>query len=122
MIRIRSSFVRSWDPRLGSSGGLFGGRSKVEGEVLGWSRAQQAAFLIFAWREFAREVGSSQYSWAEDLRSLQKVEDDDTDRLDGLKAGDDPAFFGGHSIIATDQGVRGFLQVINDLFTIAQAH
>jgi DGQHR domain-containing protein len=46
---LTASFVRSWDGRTSSTGGLFGGRSKRGGEVLGWSRAQQAAFLIFIW-------------------------------------------------------------------------
>ncbi|RVI14597.1 hypothetical protein CN200_19460 [Sinorhizobium meliloti] len=29
---------------------------------------------------------------------------------------DDPAFYGANSLICTDQGVRGYLQVTNDLF------
>lgn len=99
---LTASFIRPWDRRSGTSGGLFGGRSKKEGEVLGWSRAQQAAFLIFAWRKFADAIAASKALWAEDLRKTPKV-------------GDDPAFFGTYSLVATDQGVRGFLHVINDL-------
>lgn len=112
---LTASFIRSWDRRSGTSGGLFGGRSKNEGEVLGWSRAQQAAFLIFAWRKFADAVAASKEAWAEDLRHPSKVGEEKAPRLDDVRIGDDLAFFGTHSLITTDQGVRGFLHVVNDL-------
>ncbi|WP_197041981.1 DGQHR domain-containing protein [Sandarakinorhabdus oryzae] len=112
---LTASFIRSWDRRSGTSGGLFGGRSKNEGEVLGWSRAQQAAFLIFAWRKFASSVAASKDAWAEGLRRPSKVGGEKVQRPDDVKAGDDLAFFGAYSLITTDQGVRGFLHVINDL-------
>ncbi len=111
---LTASFIRSWDRRSGTSGGLFGGRSKKEGEVLGWSRAQQAAFLIFAWRKFADAVAASKDVWAEDLRH-QKIREEKVPRLEDVKASNDLAFFGTHSLITTDQGVRGFLHVVNDL-------
>jgi DGQHR domain-containing protein len=113
---LTASFIRSWDRRSRTSGGLFGGRSKHEGEVLGWSRAQQAAFLIFAWREFANAVAASNETWAKDLRHPPMVDGVKAPRPDDLKSNDDLAFFGTHSLITTDQGVRGFLQVVNDLF------
>ena len=112
---LTASFVRSWDGRSGTSGGLFGGRSKNEGEVLGWSRAQQAAFLIFAWRSFADAVAATKEVWAENLRNPPKVGEEKLPGLEDVKADDDPAFFGTHSLITTDQGVRGFLHVVNDL-------
>ncbi|MGH8677971.1 MAG: DGQHR domain-containing protein [Burkholderiales bacterium] len=112
---LTASFIRPWDRRSGTSGGLFGGRSKNEGEVLGWSRAQQAAFLIFAWREFANAVAASKEAWAENLRHPPRVGEDMPPRPDHVETGDDLAFFGTHSLITTDQGVRGFLHVMNDL-------
>ncbi len=112
---LTATFVRSWDRRSSTSGGLFGGRSKSEGEVLGWSRAQQAAFLIFAWRKFADAVAASKDAWAENLRHPPKAGNDKVARVEDIKAGDDLAFFGAHSLITTDQGVRGFLHVVNDL-------
>ncbi|GFO82369.1 MAG: hypothetical protein A49_19960 [Methyloceanibacter sp.] len=112
---LTASFIRSWDRRSGTSGGLFGGRSKNEGEVLGWSRAQQAAFLIFAWRQFAHAVATSKEAWAEDLRGLGRAGEVKALQRDDAKATDDQAFFGTHSLITTDQGVRGFLHVVNDL-------
>jgi DGQHR domain-containing protein len=112
---LTATFIRSWDRRSGTSGGLFGGRSKNEGEVLGWSRAQQAAFLIYAWRKFADAVSAVKETWAEDLRHPPRAGQDKLPGFDDMKPDDDLAFFGSHSLIATDQGVRGFLHVLNDL-------
>lgn len=112
---LTSTFVRSWDRRAGTSGGLFGGRSKKEGEVLGWSRAQQAAFLIFAWREFRSAVAACEEDWARDLRVPPKVGEEKAPRPEDIKAEDDLAFYSPHSLIVTDQGVRGFLQILNEL-------
>jgi hypothetical protein len=100
-----ASFVRSWDGRGASTGGLFGGRSKRQDEVLGWSRSQQAAFLIFIWNNLRSAVAKSRLDWASKLRAA--VEDWDLI--------DDPAFYGSFSLINSDQGVRGYLQVVNDL-------
>jgi DGQHR domain-containing protein len=111
---LMASFIRSWDRRSSVAGGLFGGRTKSEGEVLGWSRAQQAAFLIYVWQIFMSAVAKSEDAWVTDLRrpSRRNVELplDEVQRMEG-----DAAFYGGHSLINTDQGVRGFLQVVNDL-------
>lgn len=48
---LMATFVRPWQGRGLKMGGLYGSRLSEEEEVLGWSRAQQAALLIFAWRE-----------------------------------------------------------------------
>ncbi len=112
---LTATFVRSWDGRSGSTGGLFGGRSKKQGEVLGWSRAQQAAFLIFAWNALKSNVRESLAEWAVALRNPAKQGEEKPARPEELKATDDLAFYGPFSLICTDQGVRGFLQVVNDL-------
>ncbi|WP_181171496.1 DGQHR domain-containing protein [Mesorhizobium sp. B2-5-9] len=112
---LTSTFVKSWDRRAGTSGGLFGGRSKKEGEVLGWSRAQQAAFLVFAWREFRAAVAASEDSWARDLRGVSRAGQAKAPRSEDARAYDDPAFYSSHSLIVTDQGVRGFLQILNEI-------
>lgn len=112
---LTASFIRSWDRRTGQTGGLYGGRSKVEGEVLGWSRAQQAAFLIFAWSAFRTSVAATNEVWALDLRDPPRAAMDKTLKSEDLKADDDLAFYGAYSLISTDQGVRGFLQVVNDV-------
>ena len=69
---LSTTFVRSWDRRSKSSGGLFGGRSREKGEVLGWSRAQQAAFLVFSWCQFREAVSVVKDEWAEDLRQPRR--------------------------------------------------
>ena len=103
-----ASFIRPWDGRTNSTGGLFGGRSKKSNEVLGWSRAQQAAFLIFVWQSLQSAVAGKKDGWALDLRSSANA-------TAGSNANDDLAFYGPFSLIKTDQGVRGYLQVVNDI-------
>lgn len=111
---LMATYVRPW--RSGARvGGLFGSRLGQDGEVLGWTRAQQAAFLIFAWKEFHDEVHASKEPWTLSLRGEAAIEQKklfDTD--------EEKAFYGPHTLITTDQGVRGFLHVTNDLcFTLA---
>jgi hypothetical protein len=72
-------------------------------EVLAWTRSQQAAYLITLWNEIQRAIEESRESWASHLR--KSAPDEDLD----------PAFFGPHTLLATDQGVRGVLQVSNDV-------
>jgi DGQHR domain-containing protein len=99
---LTATFVRPWTGRGGRTGGLFGSRLSDDDEVLGWNRAQQAAFLIKAWSDFKAAILAAKEPWAADLRGK-------------AKAGDDLAFYGQHSLISTDQGVRGFLSVLNDV-------
>ncbi|SCB52108.1 DGQHR domain-containing protein [Bradyrhizobium shewense] len=103
-----ATFIRPWGGKSSRLGGLFGSRMEEGQEVLGWSRAQQAAFLIFAWQQFKAAVKKSEGAWAKNLR------------VEAIKSkepvpNDDPAFYSRYSLIVTDQGVRGFLHVLNDL-------
>ena len=110
---LSATFVRSWERRAGISGGLFGGRA--QGEVLGWSRAQQAAFLVFSWNQFQQAVRETKAQWAEDLRRHRVQEDRQSRQVGDVAAAIDLAFYGPYSLITTDQGVRGFLHVLNDI-------
>lgn len=112
---LLATFVRTWDKRAGTPGGLFGSRSVVDDEVLGWSRSQQAAFLIFAWRAFKDSVAKSNAIWAITLRNVRKNSQQNLDLAHDPAAEMDQAFYGPYSLINTDQGVRGFLHVLNDL-------
>lgn len=103
-----ASMVKAWRSPRSQIGGIFGGVSG-SGEGLSWSRLQQAAFLISAWSELARSIGLSTAEWAVALRDASG----DGVLLD--ESGMDPAFAGSSSLLATDQGVRGFLHVVNDL-------
>jgi hypothetical protein len=72
----------------------------------------QAAVLIFTGNALKDSIRQSTAKWAEHLRKVNGLE---------LFNGDDPAFYGEHSLISTDQGIRGLLFIINDLcFIISQ--
>jgi len=97
---LMASYVKRFSGPRVTIGGLFGSEVSV-GRVLPWTRAQQGAFLIAAWRSLQQAVEASDARWATALLRAR------THR--GV------LFSGPHSLLATDQGVRGFLQVSNDL-------
>jgi DGQHR domain-containing protein len=105
---LTSTFVRPWGGKSSRLGGLFGSRMEEGQEVLGWSRAQQAAFLIFSWQQLRSAIKKTDDPWAKHLR-VQAIKPKEPVPTD------DPAFYGQYSLIVTDQGVRGFLHVLNDL-------
>ena len=104
------SFCRGWaGSRRTGIGGFFGTeQSDQRTDVLLWNRAQQAAYLFTLWANLARAIEASDAEWARQLRERTPVDDD-------ASSGHDPAFAGRYSMLATDQGVRGFLQVCNDI-------
>jgi len=67
----------------------------------------QAAFLIRAGISVRDQVGKSNAAWAE---SVRKHKDKPL-----LEDSDDRAFYGEHSLLTTDQGIRGLLYTVNDL-------
>lgn len=107
---LMATFVKPWHGRGTKIGGLFGSRMSDDNEVLGWSRAQQAAFLINAWAEFRSAVLHNDESWALDLSTIA-MRDDNASSKEGIEA----RFYGQYSLISTDQGVRGYLHVLNDI-------
>lgn len=88
------------------SGGLFGTALVDHGEPLPWSRAQQAAFLILLGQSMREAVSETREEWAISLRKSSGK---------SIKKEDDPAFYGEHTLLSTDQGIRGLLNVANDL-------
>jgi hypothetical protein len=110
---LMATLVRPWEGRRKKIGGLFGSRLSATGEVLGWSRAQQAAFVIFGWQEFQDAVAKIREPWATDLRRQSKQ------HPTAFPREEDAAFFGPYTLISTDQGVRGYLHVLNDLCFVA---
>lgn len=102
------SFVRGWSgSRRTGIGGFFGTElSEERTDVLRWTRAQQAAYLIALWSGLEDAISTSDKEWVEHLRQITPVDEAE---------GHVPAFAGRFSMLATDQGVRGFLQVCNDL-------
>ncbi len=109
---LNASMVKPW-ARTGRQkiGGIFGGTPN-QNEGLAWSRVQQGAFLVTAWSLLAEAVASTDSAWARAAR-------EESAQLDDFGGGD-PAFNGSYSLLATDQGVRGFQQVVNDLCYIRQ--
>ena len=104
------SFIRRSDMGGGRPGGLFGAPLRgITERPLPWSRSQQAAYLIFLWSKLEEEIRENDPHWA---RYIRKHTNDQQISLLGEK---DPAFAGIYSLLATDQGVRGFLQVSNDV-------
>lgn len=72
------------------------------GEPLPWKRAQQAAYLIVSWQTLLDEIVTEDPEWLQSLRGGNSAQGVDT-------------ALGRYSLLSTDQGVRGYLQVLNDL-------
>jgi hypothetical protein len=100
---LMASFVKEWSEGGERIGGLFGAARSEHELALPWNRAMQAGFLLAAGEAIRDAVKRCRFPWANKLRSI-----DDASELD-------PAFFGKYSLLATDQGIRGWLQVTNDL-------
>lgn len=104
---LMASFIKQWEGSGTRIGGLFGAPVNEDQTTLPWSRPMQAAFLIVAGTEFKKAVTTSSAGWAKMLR--------DNRARDVFEDEGDQAFYGSNSLIATDQGIRGFLSVVNDL-------
>ncbi len=102
---LMASFVKEWRDSSNSIGGLFGAPRALDEPFLPWNRAMQAAFLIFAGNSLKISIKNTRSTWAESLRKDGRVSNQNGD----------PAFYGEYSLLTTDQGIRGFLQTINDI-------
>jgi len=102
---LMATYVKFWEGRRVSIGGLFGAPMGADEEVLPWSRAEQAAFLLLVWQQVERAVTNCESTWTKWLRETEEEGE----------AGRDLAFAGPHTLLNTDQGVRGVLYVTNDL-------
>ena len=103
------SFVRGWaGPKATGIGGFFGTEHSNDlTDVLLWTRGQQAAYLIALWSSLENAIKISTEEWVRQVRQETPAQESAPNQ--------DPAFAGRYSILATDQGVRGFLQVCNDM-------
>ena len=100
---LTATFVKSWEGRRVQIGGLFGAPVGEHELVLPWTRAQQAAFLIYAWRGLARAIDASEPDWIHELNDEASA----TPSECAMESRD--------SMLNSDMGVRGFLYVLNDL-------
>jgi hypothetical protein len=102
---LLNTYIRYWEGKGIRIGGLYGAPVGKNDMVLGWSRTQQAAFLIFLWNALHDAVKQCKHPWAEAIRKNNQKS----------IFGGDPAFVGNSSLLNTDQGVRGVMYVTNDL-------
>lgn len=101
------AFLKSYDIKR-ASGGLFGNFKNNLKEILPWTRAQQAAVLIFFGKCLYDAVRDSRAKWVEDIRK-------DTKGRDLFDQGVEPGMFSSKSLLNTDQGIRGLFRLVNDL-------
>lgn len=111
---LTNSFIKAWEGPGVRVGGLFGAPVGDDALALPWTRAQQAAFLVHAWQDLEQAIRNSEDEWAVKLRDSDTGPDSELDLDDGTNLADE-AFSGRYSLLNADQGVRGYLQVVNDL-------
>jgi len=104
---LLATFVKNWEGKRISIGGLFGAPIGKHEQVLPWSRHEQAAILIVAGIQFEKAVKTGHEQWQKALREVKE--------LDLFSSEDDIAFSGSNTLIAQDQGIRAFLSIVNDL-------
>lgn len=109
---LMATFVKQWDGGASKIGGLFGAGKNNDDLLLPWNRPMQAALLIYAGSALKKAIEKCSKPWAKDLREASYP------RL--FQEGDDLAMFGENSLLSTDQGIRGFLFVVNDLLFVSE--
>ncbi len=109
---LMATFVKSWDSGTSKIGGLFGAGKNENDLLLPWNRPMQAALLIYAGSSLQKAIEKCTAPWAVDLRNATHP--------NLFHDADDLAMFGENSLMATDQGIRGFLFVVNDLLFAAE--
>jgi hypothetical protein len=105
---IISAFIKPIDLKK-SKGGLFGEVVNAKENVVPWTRAQQAAFLICTGGELYSNLQKGQYQWANVLRKEINA--------DWVDTANDPAMFGKKTLLNSDQGIRALWLAVNDIFT-----
>lgn len=95
---LLASFIRPWELQRGHSisGGLF---SSDESGGLDWNRAQQAAYVIAGWNALVLAIEGNQPEW------WGKI----------LREHEDAEVLSRYTVLGTDQGVRAFCLVLNDV-------
>jgi len=106
---LNASFVRRWSKNDERIGGLFGSIDKDGAleHVIPWKRSQQAAFLIYTWRKLHDAVTRSNVDWVQCCRDAGIPENFKNPKKLDL------AFCGPNTLLATDQGVRAVMRIMN---------
>ena len=100
---LTATIVKSWEGPGVKIGGLFGAPVGEHQLILPWNRAQQAAFLIDAWRGLSAATSRLNPEWTHGL--------EDEESFSYAAAGLESR----NSLLNSEMGVRGFLYIINDL-------
>jgi DGQHR domain-containing protein len=108
---LLKTYVKSFEGRGISIGGLFGAPVGKDSIAIPWNRSQQASLLIFLWNKLRDAIAESQEKWALELRNTKKQEYKNS-------VGKDPAFTGPHTMLNNDQGISVVLNVTNDLLFV----
>ena len=103
---LLATYIKPTTGRRSSIGGLFGSIEPDGNQALEWDGAQQVAFIIHIGSTLRQTIEAYDGDWAVATRRL------DVSRVDNDV---DPAFYGRHSLLNTDQGIRGLLSITNDL-------
>ena len=106
---LLASYVRANAGRRMQIGGLFGATSSGVDQNLDWHGAQQAAYIIYVGKLLRDRIRETQEIWPDVIR-----QNDQSDQQGAL----DPAFYGRNSLLNTDQGIRGFLSITNDISVV----
>lgn len=104
---LTNTLIRVPGAGRGVAGPLYTARLPT-GEPLPWNRTQQAAFLIFVWQALREAIAVTSPDWAVFLRKEAEDDEKSTNDLD-------PAFAGRNTYLNTEQGVRAYLSVVNDV-------
>lgn len=120
---LMASFIKRWRAgATGRIGGLFGSPSGSHVTELPWDREQQAALLIYAWQQLRAAVIQTDINWTQQLmeryQSSKSVMEVLTHTKEEERDARDLLFSGPETLLATDQGVRGFLSVLNDILAV----
>ena len=107
---LLATYIRPSAGRRMLIGGLFGAASNQDNKNLDWHGAQQAAFIIYLGSRLRDRIRTVQQDWSAAIRKNDHTAD--PTELD-------PAFYGRHSLLNTDQGIRGFLAVTNDISVVS---
>jgi DGQHR domain-containing protein len=112
---LMASFIKRYTVGSGSRiGGLFGAVPGTHEIKLNWKREQQAAFLMMCWKQIRQFVTKSRADWAKAL--LGGYEKDFKNYSESQRR--ELLFSGPDTQLAADQGVRGYMNILNDLLFI----
>ena len=99
---LMATYIKAWNSPEKSLGGFFGAAQKGDSSsVIPWSRAQQAAFIMFIGNSLRSAIKNN--TTAHWIRKIN----------DGKLGFDVPGFESSESLLTTDQGIRGLLDLTN---------